>query len=123
MRYLILIYGNPASRKIWESFTPAEQRAGLDVYTALNEDLATTGEMVVSQRLADVAHTKRVSVREGQTLVSDGPFAEAKEHLAGFYLVDCVDQARAAEIAGRIPESAFGLVEVRPVLDLRGLEM
>jgi hypothetical protein len=94
MRYLILIYGNPASREVWETFTPEEQRAGLDVYAALNEDLAASGEMVVSQRLADVAHTKRVSVRNGETLVSDGPFAEAKEHLAGFYLIDCVDRAR-----------------------------
>lgn len=123
MKYLILIYGNPASRAIWESFSPEEQQTGLELYAALDEDLAASGEMVVSERLADVAHTTRVSVRDGRTLASDGPFAEAKEHLAGFFLVECADLARATEIAGRIPESAFGLVEVRPVLDLNGMEM
>ena len=53
---------------------------------------------------------------------SDGPYAEAKEHLAGFFLVDCVDEARALEIAGRIPEAPLGLVEVRPVMDLSSFE-
>lgn len=56
-------------------------------------------------------------------MTSDGPFAEAKELLAGFYLVECEDIDRAIEIAGRIPEAELGLVEVRPALDLGGMEM
>jgi hypothetical protein len=62
-------------------------------------------------------------VSEGRTVTSDGPFAEAKELLAGFYLVECEDIDRAIEIAGRIPEAELGLVEVRPALDLGGMEM
>ena len=62
----------------------------------------------------------RVTAKDGQITVTDGPFAEAKEHLAGFFLVDCESMDRAVEIAGLVPEAAFGLVEVRPVLELGG---
>ena len=62
-------------------------------------------------------------MRDGQTVSTDGPFAEAKELLAGFYLVECEGIDRAVEIAGRLPEAEFGLIEVRPVLDLGGMEM
>ena len=123
MKYVILIYSNPASKEIWESFTPEQQAEGYGVYAALNEDLVNSGEMIVSEALADPAMAKRITVRDGQTMSSDGPFAEVKEHLAGFYLVECESQERAVEVAGRIPEATLGLVEVRPVLDLAGMEM
>jgi hypothetical protein len=71
--------------------------------------------------LPDLCEAKRVSVREGRTLTTDGPFAEAKEYLAGFYLVECESIERAVEIAARTPDAAYGEVEVRPVLDLREL--
>jgi hypothetical protein len=64
-----------------------------------------------------------VTVRDGQTMTSDGPFAEAKELLAGFFLLDCDSPERAVEIAARMPEAELGLVEVRPILQLGGLEM
>jgi hypothetical protein len=57
-------------------------------------------------------------VKDGRTITTDGPFAELKEHLAGFYLLDCESIERAVEIAARIPEAALGLVEVRPVMDI-----
>jgi hypothetical protein len=63
-----------------------------------------------------------VSVRDGQPLVSDGPFAEAKELLAGFILLECESVERALEVAARVPEAALDLVEVRPVLRLGGTE-
>ena len=56
-------------------------------------------------------------------IVSDGPFAEAKEHLAGFYVVDCEGQERAFEIAAKVPDAIWGLVEVRPVLDMSGWDL
>ena len=59
-----------------------------------------------------------MSVRGGQTLTSDGPFAEAKELLAGFFLLECEDMERAVEVAARVPEAELDLVEVRPVLEL-----
>ncbi|MFF5989381.1 YciI family protein [Prauserella flavalba] len=118
MKYVILIYGNPASRELWSRLTPEQRREGLADYAALDADLAASGEMIVSEALADPAKTTRVTVREGTTLTSDGPFAEAKELLAGFFLVDCESTERAVEIAARVPEAAFGLVEVRPVVEL-----
>ena len=75
----------------------------------------------MSEALADPSATTRVSVHEGRTITTDGPFAEAKELLAGFYLVECDSLDRAIAIAARIPGLAeLGLVEVRPVLDLGG---
>jgi hypothetical protein len=123
MKYLLLIYHNPEARKIWESFTDAQRAEGLQVYAALNENLAGSGELIVTEALADSSMAKRVSVREGRVMTSDGPFAEAKEHLAGFYLVQCDSIERAVEIAGRIPEAELGLVEVRPILTYSALEM
>ena len=123
MKYVILIYNNPASRAIWESFTPEQRAAGLGQYAALNEDLAASGELIVSEALADPSVAKRVAVQQDQLIVTDGPFAEAKEQLAGFYLVECESVERALEHAGRIPEARLGLVEVRPVMDLKGFEM
>jgi len=121
VKYLILIYSNPKSREIWESFSDAQRGEGLQVYAALHADLTASGELVVSEALADPSLAKRVSVAEGRTMTSDGPFAEAKEHLAGFFLVDCASLDRAVEIAARVPEAVLGLVEVRRVLDLNEL--
>jgi hypothetical protein len=121
VKFVILIYSNPASRQIWESL-PEEQRAGgWRAYAALNEDLAASGEMIVSEALADPSLAKTVSVRDGAAMTSDGPFAEVKEHLAGFFLIECENMQRAVGYAARIPEAAYGLVEVRPVLDVSGM--
>jgi hypothetical protein len=123
MKYLILIYHNPQSREIWEGFSDAERAEGLAAYAALNESLAASGELVVAEALEDPSMAKTVTVRDGQTMASDGPFAEAKEHLAGFYLVECETVERAVEIAAQIPEADMGLLEVRPILTYSGLEM
>ena len=123
MKYLIMIYSNPASREIWNGFTDAERAEGLRFYAALHEDIAASGELIVSEALADPSLSTQVAVRDGRTVTTDGPFAELKEHLAGFFLVECASQERAVEIAARVPEAALGLVEVRPVLQLSGLEM
>ena len=123
MRYLVLIYSNPASREIWEGFSDDQRAEGYRYYAALTEELAASGELIVSEALADSSLTRRVSVRDGQTLTSDGPFAEAKELLAGFFLVECDSMDRAVEIAARVPEAELDLVEVRPVLELGGTEM
>jgi len=121
VKYVILIYSNPTSRKLWESFSDAERAEGFRAYAALDEDLAASGEMIVSEALADPSTARRVSVQEDRTITTDGPFAEAKELLAGFYLVECDSLDRAIAIAARIPGLAeLGLVEVRPVLDLGG---
>jgi hypothetical protein len=122
MKYLLLIYQNPGSREIWESFSDAERAEGLQAYAALNEELAASGELIATEALADVSQAKRVTVREGQAITSDGPFAEVKEQLAGFYLVDAESMERAIAIAVRIPEADMGLVEVRPIMTYSALE-
>ena len=123
MKYLILIYGNPESRAIWDSFSDAQKAEGYAYYAALEEELAASGELIVSEALADASQTKRVTVDEGRTVTTDGPFAEAKELLAGFFLLECESIDRAVECAARMPEAELGLVEVRPVLELGGTEM
>jgi len=123
VKYLILIYSNPTSLAVWEGLSDAQRVEFGRGHAALNEALAASGELVVSEGLADPSLAKRVSVREGRTMTSDGPFAEAKEHLAGFYLIECESIDRAVEHAARVPDAADGEVEVRPVLDLSGLEL
>jgi hypothetical protein len=118
VKYLVLIWSNPASRAIWEGFSDEQRAEGFRYYAALTEELAANGELIVSEALADASLTRRVSVRDGQTLTSDGPFAEAKELLAGFFLLDCESMERAVEVAARVPEAELGLVEVRPVREL-----
>lgn len=118
MKYLILIYNNPKAKEFWEGLSQAQRVEATRGYAALNKDLAASGEMIVTEALDDPSSAKRVSVRDGQTITSDGPFAETKEYLAGFYLVECENIDRAVEHAARVLEAADGMVEVRPVLDL-----
>lgn len=118
MKYLIQIYSNPESRAMWESFSAEQQAQGYSYYQGISDELTSSGELVASEALADVSLAKRVSKTDDGAVASDGPFAETKELLAGFYLVDCDTEARAVEIAARFPEAEFGLIEVRPVLDL-----
>jgi hypothetical protein len=123
VKYMILIQSNPQFLERWQAL-PEEQRErfGRD-HRALSAELADAGELMASEGLADPALAKRVTVAGGRTMISDGPFAEAKEHLAGFLLVDCEGEERALEIAARVPDAVWGLVEVRPVLDLSGWDM
>ena len=123
MKYMILIYHNPNSREIWESFSDAQRAEGLAAYAALHESLAASGELIAAEALEDPSEGKRVILQDGKAMASDGPFAEAKEHLAGFYLVECESIERAVEIAGQIPEASEGMLEVRPILTYSGLEM
>ena len=125
MKYLLLIYHNPGARQVWESFTDEQRAEGLQAYATLNEDLAASGELVVAESLADQSEATRVSVHDGQTVTSDGPFAEVKEELAGIYLVECESTERAVEIAGRIPElqAEDAVIEIRPIMTYSGLEM
>jgi len=83
---------------------------------ALNRDLVT-------EALAHPSTAKVVSVRDGEVIASDGPYAEVKEHLAGFYLIECDSIDRAVQVAARIPEADFVEIEVRPVLDHISVDM
>ncbi len=117
MRFMILIQSNPHSREVFERLSDEQRIAFGRAHLALTEELTGTGELVASEGLPEPSAATLVRVRGGRVLTSDGPFAEAKEHLAGFYLVDCADLDRAAEIAAQAPDAATGSVEVRPVYD------
>jgi hypothetical protein len=118
VKYLILIHSNPKSLALWETLDDEQRYAFGKGHMELTEALAESGELIVSEGLVDPALGKMVSVRDGEVLTSDGPFAEVKEHLAGFYLVDVESYERAVEIAARAPDASYGAVEVRPVLDM-----
>ena len=118
MRYMILVQSNPHFQERFDALPEAEREAFGRNHLALDRELAESGELVLSEALAEPSVAKRVtSVDRRLTATTDGPFAEAKEHLAGFYLVDCESEARVLEIAARVPDAVWGLVEVRPVLD------
>lgn len=123
MKYVILIYRNRQSREIWEAFSDAERGKGLQAYAELNQELAASGELIVTEALADSSLGKRVAIRDGRPMTTDGPFAEVKEELAGFFLVECESLERAIEIARRIPEAGLGLVEVRPTMVYSQMEV
>jgi len=119
MKYLILIHQNRGAREQFASFPPEVQAAGMQAYYDLNAELAGTGELVSAEALADDSTGTILSLRSGAVVTSDGPFAESKEMLAGFYLVDVASLKRALEIAAKIPEvqAGAGDVEVRAVMD------
>lgn len=123
MKYMILIHSNPEFLQRWEELTDEQKLDFGRGHRRLTDELADSGELVVSEGLADPALSTWVSVREGRAITSDGPFAEVKEHLAGFYLVECDSAERAVELAARVPDAVWGRVEVRPVLDLSVLDL
>ena len=123
MKYMILIHSNEQSLALWETLTDEQQAALGRGHLKLTEELAESGELVVSEGLADPGLARWVSVRGGETITSDGPFAESKEHLAGFYLIECDSLERAVEWAAKVPDAHLREVEVRPVLDMSGWEL
>ena len=122
MQYVILIHHNPATRQIWLDFSPEQQQEGMAAYQILVDELTASGELVVTQALAEPETAARVRTEGARTVATDGPYAEGKEFLAGFFLVDVDTRERAIEIAGRIPEAALGQIEVRPIMDLSAFE-
>lgn len=120
MKYMLLIYSNP---EVWEALTEDQRKELGPEHAALIEELIESGEWVGGSVLADPSHTRTMRVRNGVTQTTDGPFGEAKEHLAGYDIVDCESFERALEIAARVPDSRLAGVEVRPLMEPGGLEM
>lgn len=123
MKYLIMILSNPESAAALRALSVEEGKDFGRGHFALSEALAESGELIVGEGLADQSTATRVRLRGGEIVTTDGPFAEVKEQLAGFYLVECDSLERAISYAARVPDARFTEVEVRPVLDLSGLEM
>ena len=109
MKYLCLVYLEPAN---W-SAVPDRECANC------GQQLQDTGKLLSAEPLHRVETAKTVRVRDGRTSVIDGPFAETKEHLAGFYLIEAADLDEATQIASKIPPARTGSIEVRPVRQLQ----
>ena len=120
MKYLLTIHMNPAAFGV---LSEDERNAVMAGHEAFIAELRETGEMAGTIALAEPSNSKTVRVREGAQTVTDGPYIEAKEWLAGFYVVDCDTPERAAELAARIPDARFSAIEVRPVMFDGGMEM
>jgi hypothetical protein len=118
VKFVILIYNNPAT---WEAMDPAEQERVMGIHGKLIKELTESGELIRVDGLADPMNTRTVRLRGGVPVVTDGPFTEAKEQLAGVWALDCEGIERATEIAAPIAE--HDTVEVRPLMDLSGTEM
>jgi hypothetical protein len=115
MKYMLLVY-------LGENAMNDTERADCYVESArLCHDLQEKGQFVGANPLQPIATATSVRVREGKKLVTDGPFAETREQLGGYFLVEAADLDEAIGIAARIPGARKGTIEVRPILEIRGL--
>ena len=115
MKYMLLVYLN-------EQALTDEERAHCYVESAqLTQELHARGQYVAAGPLHPVATATSVRVRDGKRLVTDGPFAETREQLGGYYIVEAADLDEALAIAERIPPARYGTIEVRPVMEISGL--
>ena len=112
MQYLLLIYGDEAH---WDGLSKDESEAIFDEYRTFTESIAAQGIMQGGAALRPVATARTVRVRDGRATVSDGPFAETREQLGGYYLIEAKDLDEATKIAMRIPSARTGSIEIRPV--------
>ena len=115
MQYLCLIYED---EKIGAGMNPAEQGQLYTDYIKFTDDLKKSGKWKAGEALQPIATATTVRVRDGKTVTTDGPFAETREHLGGYYLVDAKDLDEAIAIAERIPGAKTGGIEVRPVMQM-----
>jgi hypothetical protein len=112
VKVMALIYGD-ASR--WDSFTDEEKQAVYARYRAFGEEAEAKGAMVGGNELASTRDATTVRVRNDETLVTDGPYAEVKEALGGFYVLEADSMDEAIDLAAKIPGAETGAVEVRPL--------
>jgi hypothetical protein len=114
MKYLLTIY---ADESRYASMTPADSGALMEAYGAFGREAQEAGVLLGGEGLQPTATATTVRVRDGETLLTDGPFAETREQLGGYYLIDCADLDEANRWAAKVPDAAAGAVEVRPVMD------
>lgn len=112
MQYLLMLYAEEGG---WNRLSPAEQQAGLAAYTAYTEALSKAGALVGSNRLQDSNTATTVRLVGGKPDVQDGPYAEAREQIGGYYLIEAADLDAALAWAARCPGASHGVIEVRPV--------
>jgi hypothetical protein len=112
MQYMALIH---ADEEVWAGYSDDEREAAYDLYRAFARDAEAAGVMAGGDELGPTRDATTVRVRNGETLVTDGPYAEVKEALGGYFLLECESMEDALDWAARIPGAEHGAVEVRPV--------
>jgi len=117
VKYMLLIYGDEAA------LNDQEREQCYRDSSQLAHELHAAGQYLGASPLQPIATARSVRVREGRRLVTDGPFAETREQLGGFFLIDAPDLEGALAIAERLPMARHGTIEVRPVIELTGLPM
>jgi hypothetical protein len=117
MRYMLLIYNEEAA---WAAMSEEEQGKVFGAYMTYTEEIKSEGKHLAGDPLQPIATATTVRVRDGKTLTTDGPFAETKEQLGGYYIVEAADLDEALALAARIPGAHYGSVEVRPIWEVGG---
>jgi hypothetical protein len=115
MRYLLMICTDESS---FEAVSPEEAEASLAEYAAFMDEMGKKGVLQGGERLRPTSDATTVRVRDGELLTADGPFAETKEQVAGYFVVDCKDLDEAVGVAAQIPGARFGTIEVRPIWEM-----
>ena len=113
MKYLLLITNDPNELA---TMAPDAMTEVFGEYFAFTQRIQASGEMLAGDPLHDISTATTLRIRDGETTLTDGPFAETKEHFAGFYVVDVVSLDRALELAAQIPGARTGSIEVRPIM-------
>jgi hypothetical protein len=120
MKYLLTIYEDESR---WADMSPEDSKPVMDAYYAFGREAEERGAYLSGEGLQPTSTATTVSVRDGERMVSDGPFAETKEQLGGYYLLECKDLDEAIEWAAKIPGAQSGSVEVRPVMDYEAMRL
>jgi hypothetical protein len=114
MKYLLAIYADETE---WNGLGDESRQAMYREYAAVSDELARRGMMIDGAELRPTTAATTVRIRDGRTLVTDGPFAETKEQLGGYFVVDCESLDEAIEAAGKLPTARHGSIEVRPLVE------
>lgn len=120
MRFIMMIYSNPVA---WDALSQDERAALEPEHAALIHELMESGEWVGGSVLSDPLRSRTVRVRNGSAVATDGPYIAAKEHIAGYDIIECESMQRAVEIAARIPDARLAGVEIRPLMVEAGSDM
>ncbi len=115
MKYMLLVYGDE------QASDEAEKERCYQESAQIAHEIRATGQYLAAAPLHPVSTATSVRVRDGKRLVTDGPFAETREQLGGYFLIDAGDLDEAIDIAGRIPGARLGTVEIRPVMEIASL--
>lgn len=112
MQYLLLLYANESE---WDKLTPAQQEQGVAAYEAYRRALKEAGALVGANRLRNASSATTVRIKDGKTQVLNGPYADSREQLGGYFLIEAPDLDAALSWAARCPGASHGTVEVRPI--------